>query len=370
MIFTPYFLREGFRGYDSYYFLDFICKENFELFELGNSPPLATIAFQILPCDIFLLKLLLFVLFFASILIIALTGELMFKDGWLAGIFVFFSPILWFNALKLENDSLAFPFVFGAIYYFVRFHLKQEKKDFFKALLAIGIGAGFWGGTLYLPFGFALQSIPFMAIALGTGIYFGRQLLSNALPFDKVLESNSIGAIINYVFYMFTIVGLHRSKFLPILVFFMAFSLFNPKFSIFVIPFLALLIFDTKPFIPEKWFKMLPYIGIGLILAWGFLIYFTDNPTDQEIELTGFAVEKSRELNKRLFNDWPFGYVVEWFDFNASSWGGSQDLNKYRGIESKLENAIVLTSQDLNCTELKSTYYPFGDQRKLFVYNC
>ncbi len=371
IIFTPYFLRDGFRGYDSYYFLNYVCKgEQFDLFDHSNSPPLSTIILQGLPCNVFLLKIALFILFFADVLIIALTGQLLYKDGWLAGIFAFLSPILWFNALKLENDSFAFPFVFAAIYYFVRFHLKQEKKDFIKSLIAIGIGASLWGGTLYLPFAFALQSVPFMAIALATGIYFGRQLLSNALPITTVLESNPTGAITNFIFFFFAIVGLQKTRFLAIIVFFMGFSLVNPKFSIFVIPFLSLLVLDTKPFIPEKWFKLLPYIAIGLVFAWAALVFYSDNPSDQEIQITGIAVEKARELDKKLFNEWPFGYIVEWFDGNASSWAGSQDLNTYKGVPTSLEDSIVLTHQELDCPIIDSAYYSFSDNKKMFVYDC
>jgi len=371
ILFAFYLPKEGFRGYDSYYFLNFICKsDSFEQFGQINIEPLALLVFSGLPCDFVLLKLMLFLLFFAGVLIIAFTGELINKDyGWMAGAFTFLSPILYRTAFKLENDAFALPFMFASVFYFVKF-LKQNKRiDFFKSIFWGMIGAGFWGVTLYLPFGFALLSVPFIAIALLTSFFFGQRLLVNALPIESVLESNPTGAIINYVGYFFAVVGLNYSILLPSIVFFGGLGLLNPKLSILAIPFLSLLVVEALRFIPKNWRTLLPWFCLALAFAWGFNLYF-DNPTQGELEITSFAAQQSLHKNLDIFNDWNLGYIVAWFGGKPSGWGGSQDLNQLRGVYSDMNDSIVITTQDLNCTQMKSISHDFGESGKLFAYRC
>jgi len=344
--------------------MNFICKgDSFEQFQPQNLEPLALMVFSWLPCNFLFLKLILFLLFFAGVLIIALTGELINKDyGWLAGIFTFLSPILFRTAFKLENDAFALPFIFASIFFFVKFLKQNQKKDFFKSILWGMVGAGFWGVALYLPFGFALLSVAFIAVAFTTAFIFGGKLLSSALPLEAVLESNPTGAIINYVGYFFSIIALNTSILLPTIVFFGGLGLLNPKLSILVIPFLSLLVVDALKFIPKNWIKLLPLLCIGLAFAWGFTLYF-DNPTHEEIEITKFAVQESLHKNLDIFNDWNLGYIVAWFGGEPSGWGGPQPLREK-------ENSIVITTQDLNCTEIKSVPHEFGETGRLFVYHC
>ena len=327
-------------------------------------------AFSWLPCNLFILKFVLFLLFFAGVLIIAATGELINKEyGWLAGGFTFLSPILYRTAFKLENDAFALPFMFASVFYFVKF-LKQNKRiDFFKSILAGMIGAGFWGAALYLPFGFALLSVPFIAIAFLTAFFFGKRLLINAFPVESVLESNPTGAIINYVGYFFAVIGLNSSILLPSIVFFGGLGLLNPKLSILAIPFFSLLVIESLRFIPENWRKLLPYFVLALAVAWSFNLYF-DNPTVGELEITKFAAQQSLHKNLDIYNDWNLGYIVAWFGGKPSGWGGSQDLNQMKGIYSDMNNSIVITTQKLDCTQMKSVSHDFGETGKLFAYRC
>ncbi len=362
-IFVGYAAKEGFRGYDSYYFLSFVCQgTEFNLFEIGNVPPLALMVFSGLPCHVFLLKALLFALFFVGIIIIAATGELIDKEkGWMAGAFALFTPIIWQNAFKLENDSFAFPFIFGATFYFVKFVIQRKRIDFFKSMAAVAIAAGFWGGALYLPLGFALMAVPFAAMGLGIAIIFGEKLLANALPIRGVLESNPTGAIISYVVYILALPAVNSTIFLPVTVFFVGFGLLNPKFSIFAVPFLAILVLEAIKFYPKNFNKFLIPVVIGLSLAWSVNIY-NDNPTSMEFEMSRFAVEQSLHKNLDIYNDWHLGYLVYHFGGQPSGWAGIQDLNYGKGI--------VLTTKELQCTQLKSAPYNFGETGKLFVWEC
>ncbi len=371
ILFAFYLPKEGFRGYDSYYFLNFVCKgDSFDQFQPINMAPLSLLLFPGLPCDFVLLKLLLFLLFFAGVLIIAFTGELINKEyGWLAGAFTFLSPILYRTAFKLENDAFALPFIFASIFYFVKFLKQNQRIDFFKSIMWGMFGAGFWGVALYLPFGFALLSVPFIAIAFLSAFLFGKKLLINALPIESVLESNPTGAIINYVGYFFAIIALNSSILLPAIVFFGGIGLLNPKLSILAIPFFSLLVVESLKFIPKNWVKLLAYFTVALAFAWGFNLYF-DNPTQQELEITEFAVQQSLHKNLDIYNDWNLGHIVSWFGGNPSGYAGSQDLNQINGIYSDMNNSIVLTTQDLNCNSMKSVSHNFGETGKLFTYHC
>ncbi len=259
--------------------------------------------------------------------------------------------------------------MFASVFYFVKFLKQNQRIDFFKSILAGMIGAGFWGGTLYLPFGFALLSVSFAAIAFLTAFMFGKRLLINALPVESVLESNPTGAIINYVGYFFAVVGLNSSILLPSIIFFGGIGLLNPKLSILAIPFLSLLVVESLQFIPKNWIKVLPYFCLALAFAWGFTLYF-DNPTQQELGITQFAVEQSLHKNLDIYNDWNLGYIVAWFGGNPSGYGGSQDLNQMSGVYSDMNNSIVLTTKTLECTQMKSVSHDFGETGKLLVYSC
>ncbi len=287
----------------------------------------------------------------------------------MAGAFTFLSPILYRTAFKLENDAFALPFIFASIFYFVKFLKQYQRKDFFKSIFWGMVGAGFWGIALYLPFGFALLSVPFIAIAFLTAFFFGKRLLISAFPVESVLESNPTGAIINYVGYFFAVIGLNSSFLLPSIVFFGALGLLNPKLSILAIPFFSLLVVEAMRFIPKNWRQLLPYFALALAFAWGVNLYF-DNPTQGELEITEFAVEQSLHKYLDIYNDWNLGYIVAWYGGNPSGWGGSQDLNQVKGNYSDMNNSVVVTTQQLNCEQLKSVPHAFGETGKLFAYSC
>jgi len=82
-------------------------------------------------------------------------------------------------------------------------------------------------------------------------------------------------------------------------------------------------------------------------------------PAESEWEAIDFAIERSKESEKKLMNTWGYGYWVEWrgVEPSAKGWFHSQNYN---------QNAIVLEDLDLNssyCEKLETF-------KRIDVYDC
>lgn len=364
-VFFPYFLRENFVDYDSYYFLSKICKPDFELFEVGLVPPLALLTINALPCDFFLIKALLFLLFLSSTLIISFMGELFDKkNGWMAGLFAFFSPFIFRLHLKIENDSFAFPLIFLAIYFFLK-HLESQKPlDFFLSVFFIFFATGFWGAALYLPFGFMFSTFHFLALSLVFSVFFGPQLLSNALPNALVAENNPIGSLFSIIFYLPALFLIQKDKKMGAILFLTGFGLVNPKFLVLSLPLLCVVMIQFVQKKPSLLFPAKIVIGIlilGFSVSWFFGGY---EPTPVEWNTVQFAVDLAKDSNQTLYNDWSLGWIVEWMGITPKQFAGPQKLEWKKGI--------VLTGNNLdqNCTKIREVNYKFSPDALLRVYEC
>lgn len=100
VFFAPYlFAKTYLIGYDSYYFL-----------RVGW-----------LTSNIIVAKAILFAALTSSALIIGHLGSLINpKNGWMAGLFVFFSPVFFTEFLKFEPEAIAYPFLFASLIFFLK----------------------------------------------------------------------------------------------------------------------------------------------------------------------------------------------------------------------------------------------------------
>lgn len=363
--FVFYLFHHGFGDYDSYYFLAFVCEKNFHTFDASSIyypiPPLAKEVFSLLPCNFFVLKIVLFLLFASSVIIIAKTGELLYDNGWITGLFTFFTPILWRNSLKLENDAFGLVFCYLSTYFFVKYLKKKNNLDFVLSCASFLIGAGFWPGTLYLSFGYALLAIPFIGASIFIAYFFGQQLTNSIFGNPLVLENQSAGSLVNLLGYFPALIKIETFSLMSVTIFFAGFGLLNPKFLVLGVPFfcLALTHFVQKY---TTWENFLIYLAIILAIGFGATMLFYDyNPKKGEFEATQIAIDLAKEKNLELSNDWPLGYIVNWLGGTPSAWAGPGQLQQDIGI--------VLTSRELDCLKHFETDYDFNTG-KLYVYEC
>ncbi len=153
------FFTYGVLGYDSYYFMDYVCNENTTHYVGGGiTSGLEPFFFGLIPCNLFFIKLLLIILYGLSLYAIYLIGNLSKKGGGVFTVlFCAINPILFWTFFKFENDNLAYPAMFLGLFFFLKYvQDKKEKAWLLASLVCLGLGLLFWGAVIYYIFGFLL----------------------------------------------------------------------------------------------------------------------------------------------------------------------------------------------------------------------
>lgn len=351
----PYLLTPIMSGVDSYYFLNYLWgKDTPYSFE---TDPLAQIVFDVLPANIFLLKLLLFGLLTGTTLIISLTGELINKrSGWLAGPFCFFS-LVWINYFaRLENDVFAYPLLALSLYFLIK--SKKNKLWGLVSFACIALACLFWQASALFFITNSAVWIFSLAAAIPLIIWKWETILNLFTPtLSYIQENQAIIGILNQNILLIGIIGIPTYLLFPTLFYFILAGM-RAKYAILLIPFLAL---GLVQFVDKHKEKIPRYIWIILfITAIGMSIYSLNRslPDQGTFELIDYAIQTSQDLNKPFVNNWSYGYWVAWRDGTPTEWGSGfydkpQDYN----------HAIGISYVDLNCQQLK-------EHRILKVYNC
>lgn len=352
-------LRENIVGTDSYMFLSHICNGT----TLIDQPPLVSIIFSIIPCDFVAIKIILYILALASLLAIAKTAEIWHKNNaWLAGLFVFLSPILLFEFSQLENDQLAYPILFWANYFMLRgIKLQKKKPQIIGLFLIVATGLLLWNGAVYYLFPYAaltLFAFPFAAGAL----WIWGEKLANALRPNLLVYENLQGfGLIFLGGFLISVLGLFCDVVLAVPgIFWLLILWCNMKFGIHVVPFLSIATlnlynhpnfkrFDKKCGKPiwESMKIALVAFAVVMLFVLGTSITYSQPPTAGQTEIVKKFVEMQSDCGTDCAkNDWSYGYWVEFYGGKATAYGGGiweQDYN----------SGIILTMWDLNCTMLR-----------------
>lgn len=355
--FLIFMARPDFVGGDTYYFLNNICGEG----EISDTDLIRTI-FGFLPCNFLALKTLLFVLCLTCTITLALTGDLWDKKrGWMAGLFVFLSPIYFLEFTKLENDQFAYPLLFMAIYFFYKGYFKNKFYNHLVALVLILFASQIWGGSIFFLLAFAFGSIIFLITTIPAIVLFWKKLFFTVLPrfptFEWLTWENAVGFGIFWLFLLLMgYIGISRIL-LPQLLFFTALLLFNSKFVFLAIPFLALAFVNyynklDKTKYGKTFQQIFLWLPFFLAISWG-IVSWTQPPQPYQWEAIDYALEQSPKPG--ITNDWDFGYWILYKGGRTQQFGASQDFNA--------GHDIVLTRRELDCNMLRQ----FEDLR---VYKC
>jgi len=345
--FLPYFiLRADLVGADSYYFASAVCGK----VQLQDQPPLAMLLFSLMPCSIPLFKLFLFSLMLCAVFGIAQLGNLFSRNGWLAGLFAFLSPLLVYEFAKFENDAVAFAIVPWILYFFYRGTLENKVKYEVAALALAVFAASFWFGAAYYAIAMALSSIVALMVAVPMLVLKGRELIIAVLPNLNVFENMPFIGII----YLFILpMGFATVPMVMIwqFMFFYVLLLINAKFSIHIIPFLAvgfMLVIERFP----RMITIMAIMSFTMAFVWGTMLLHQP-PTPEHWDAIDYAIC----LDKNVTNSWGLGYWVLWRGGIPSAWGGGHWEQDYSG------KVVVVQEELLGCEQL-------NDSNNARVYRC
>lgn len=376
--FTFYALKYGFVESDSYYFMIQICNGE-KTFR--DTPPISSLAFSLMPCNFAAAKLLLFISLFLSTLIVAKTGELFHKNGWLAGAFIFLCPIWISEFFKFEDDQIAYPLLFLAMYSFLK-GVKENKKRYQATAIGLALTASLaWKGGVFYILAFTLTFIWGIIIAIPIIVVYFKNLFGAIIPTTRVLENFPI---VGAFYYNFLLLGWLETKkeYLPQLIFFFALTCINLKFIIHAMPLLAIGVVGVWNNLKQysenikQLFKfrfdadnIKLFLSLMLLFALGSsvigysLTIQEKLPTPATWEAIDYAIQKSNETGKPLKNDWSFGYWIMWKGKTPSAYGGwtKSDYPYY-------QNSIALALDYVDyCKELKRWKTNWRD---IVVYDC
>lgn len=387
LVFLSFFLyidRSEIIGYDSYYFLDYVCDNQTTHFtpdEIGFGFQKAF--FSLFPCDFLFIKSCLFACFLLSFYIIFKIAEFLKKGtGYLTLLFLGIVPVWIPNFFKFENDVFAFPLVFLSLYFFIKF----KKRDYFfgvpihdsfrfwnlfLSLFLLLVACLFWGGAIYLLVGYAFSFTPLLLVLAIVLVFFFEKFFTGLFGNILVLENNLFNGVWYFLmFFLWQKKGMvvsffDKSLFLCLLII----ALVNPKFFILVLPLLA---FNLAKFFVNSDKKTrlgLLCFGFVLNLFWILaisLLWVTPYPPISiETEAVQDLIDLGVEKDKETINDWSLGHLV-WF------YGGETRFHSGYGLDVNAgkENKIVLTRKNLkNCEKIKQ-YQKTLLGKNLTLYNC
>lgn len=358
LAFSSYFQREGLIGYDSYAFLNETCNDNYPHSPRNDSTPLANLLFSLLPCNILVIKIVLFLSFFASILIISKTGEYIHEEiGWLAGMFLFLSPHFAQFFLKFENEQFAVPLLFLGILYLIKADQTPERipwmnvqqfvqsLKFMYRLIAIElfiIASMIWGGGGFIILGLGLMFWWTFFLTWPILLYYGKQLFS-AVGSSGVIAENAPG--LGIVSLLFLIYGFFFPV-LPPLTYFLGFIAFlNGKYTILVIPLLALSMINILrlPLFEGMW-RVATTVAVVMGIGLAFTSIEMAPPKEFEWQAVDYSISLHEETGKPILNEFNLGYLYDYRGYLSNNYAGYNP----RWLDN-IEGNIVVTVQDLPC---------------------
>lgn len=346
-------LRPNLFGFDSYASLAAV---RFGWVDLLGFQPFAVFLFELLPDSLFIFKFLMFLSIFISI-----TGFWVlvkhFYEERLAWLCVFLllglSPVILFGFGEFENEVFGYPFiVWGFVFFFV-----FKRKFLGLAFFLLSLGFWFWPGY-------------FLLWGRG-GVVVEQQLFSGLINFWLLL------------LFVFLIPVLKNKKLRVCGLIALLLWLFNAKFFIFLLPFVALAIAEAikrlenfrvsnfvknsvifMSFLRNNWNLVYLLAFFGLI-GWN-IAFFMQQPTQNDLVGVREALELSKDSNLPLHNDWSYGYWLWSEGFKTKNNPGhyEYDINSFMAGP-----GIYLTATDLNCVLVRGEARIVG-RKEMKIYHC
>lgn len=329
------FLRFSLFGFDSYAWNELVCNGWSKTLK-GN--PFAWQLIQYLPCSLLFLKVVMFLCLFFTVLIIWKIVKDFYdeRSAWISIILLLsLSPIMLFEFGKFENEIFAYPFIVLGIYFLLN-------KKFIFGFVSLFFSLVFWAFPYYFTFfgGSVLEQQIFSGLLPLFGLIFVVPLIF--LSKDKNIL---VGSVVTLVMF-----------------------LFNAKFFIFFIPFVALGLGELVKILDEReQLKNFVYVlAFILLIGWNVAFFFA-SPTIHEHIVVEEAVQLHKDTNFLIFNDWSYGYWLLNHGYDSGIYGGGKKTD-YNLIEKPF---IGLTMEDLSAVGCVPTSPGFSSlTRSMKVWKC
>jgi hypothetical protein len=374
-----YLLRSGFHGTDSYYYLTLVCRgTGFEGFRTGFLAQFEPLVFGLLPCEPFLLKLLLIFLYGLSLVILWQVFEVWRSGlGWL-GLFFCGFALPWLRFFfSFENEMFVYPLMFLALLFFFLF-LKNRSRGRFSyvfllaCVLCLGVGALLWQGVLFYLAFFALHSLVLLVlfgIVLVAVFFWYGSFLGVVFGNWGVSENNPLhGFLFFFVYFVFLKeLNFWRFPFLLMSLGTVFLGVVNPKFFIFAVPFLAIGLCRVYIDFSRERLALL-VLGCIFLVVWATplspFLGFETTPHSLELELVEEGVWFAEFTGKKLVNDWELGHVVSFFGGVPSHHSGIPSEPLVCG-----HDVVMISRLDCagSCVLIRRAGLGF---RELFLWNC
>jgi hypothetical protein len=329
---------------DSYFYLLKTCgNDSYWNFDFE---PVQENLFSFIPCDIFLIKIILFLLCFVCAFLVSKMGELFDeKNGWLAGLFcVLFSWVFVFEFFKFENDVFSIPPLFVGLWFLIAG--KKDTSLTFKinSLFFFGLAGLVWKGAILYLLILGFSFWPALLLSIGIIFFVGFDSLTVFLPNPIVKESAAFVIGLKQFLFWFAIPS--KVFFWSETLFLLAVGLLNGKFFFLVMPLLA--IGAMQFYVKQHKIVKICLLVIGFMLYFGFLWQInTPQLSQSDWKAMQFAIDESVRQNLPLQNDWSLGYQIAWLGGTPGQWGGGW-VNAFK------PNSIVLTYfKQPNCELIK-----------------
>jgi hypothetical protein len=354
LIYVPFFVRPSFIGADPYYYLNHICLQD----SVFQRPIIQSFVFDLLPCDFFVIKLVMLLLVFFGFVFLALIVEHFFVGKGLWGVFLVYglSPILFYFVFKLENDLVAFPLLVLAILFYFK---SVSKPTLLKFLTHSVVSLTFLTiSGIIRPLNFYFLYIgsvgnPFYLISLIIGLILEPRSWLGLIPNFEIAEMIPLRAGITILLLIIVwIKPLHKKEMLIATILILLQGRFMIFLPIVFAPSLINSIEHLKNKIKEKKLEIPIYFMIGMyaffgLLGYGFLT-LTYYPSQNTLDLVEQSVIMANDKNVVLYNDWGLGYFVRHQNYDTNYYGSIPHPD-YNNL---LPPYLAVTKQKLDCKQL------------------
>ena len=345
--FLFYLTSSGLIDGDSFYYLNSVCNNT----QGTASSYLFVYILDFLPCNLFLIKLFYFLLYFVSMIILTKIVELFSKNSEYTP-FLVSATFLVFEFMKFENDAFGYLLGFLAIYLFFKY--RGWRKIY--SIISLFVAFLFWEGSGYWLILFPIWFVIFSLIYFQRFWWFVFSIESSIIEHTPWLGFMNYGLILPLIY-----IGFLNTKEIKIKITFILLVLINvfvAKLWVLALPFGLIIACNSIGFLKKEWdYQLKNYVLISGIIFIVFALFFCLNQpfTEKDINLIQRGVDLACEQNDCwLENDFSVGHTVRYLGGKTNSYGGVTAY-KYEGIIIDVNSPKNILP--LNCNILEETRF-------------
>jgi hypothetical protein len=348
------FLRSYLFGFDSY--ASIVCQTQGDCGMLGMQP-LMIFVLKVLPFHPVLLNLIFWLVCFSTFLALFLLGNHFCKDErkvWIALlVLISFCPFFVFHLHEWENEMFAYPLLLFGLWFVL-------EKKWLPSVGMFVLAGLFWAGSAYILVPWAFLAVegwlilPFVGSCFVFGVGKGLQLLSSSSVSESVFGWGLLDLFLLVFVLPFSLGFSAGEMFLACgLVVGIIFSLIQGKLIFCLVPFVLLGLLNALELCEKRNINTNTLIPLAFFMLLCMNVAFLGaEPTTKQMSLTKESIELSKDANIQLYNDWSYGYWLNYYGFKTK-FDGTKPNPDYNNLQRPF---MALTDHNLSpidCTIIK-----------------